>query len=102
MASGLTPPFRQTGATVSCMASSGGTSATLPLGGESLLVTNGGSVTVFVRVGDGAAASVVDTPVLASSSFMLDIGQPAGLAASVATLSSSATVFLTRGNGAVR
>ena len=101
MSSGMVPPFRQTGATVAPVASSGGTAATLPAGGDSLLVTNGGSVIAFVRVGDNAAASVVDTPVLAGASVLLDIG-PNTNSASVATLTSSATVYLTRGTGAVR
>lgn len=101
MASGMVQPFRPTGGTVAAVASSGGATATLPAGGDSLLVTNGGSVVAFVRVGDAAAASVVDVPVMPSGSVLLDIG-PNVQSASVATLASSATVYLTRGTGSAR
>lgn len=90
------------GASVTLSATTTSAGAALPspngsLVGATLLITNAGTETAFVRMGVGAQTALTsDLPIRAASSLMVPRGQATHVAAIVGT--TSATVFVTVGN----
>jgi hypothetical protein len=101
MAVGLVQPFQPTGGTVALSAGTTSVNATLPSGGESVLVFNNTTVVVFVRVdGPGAVASTTyDLPVPIGGRVILNAGTYATTAAVIATAVGTGSVYFTRGSG---
>lgn len=103
------PPFMPAFATVAVLgttAASGVTGA-LPTGAyTSLRVTNEGSVTAFFTVGNAVTSAATGVPILGPSSMVIRIGltsadtpTPVPTVVSVGTVSSTATVRFTAGDG---
>jgi hypothetical protein len=99
MASGTNPPF-YTVAVISIVASTTSTSAAIPSGGETLIVTNPTTATAFVAVGSGSALTAVAgafIPVLPNSRRI--IAAPGATAVAVVLSGGTGTVFVEVGQG---
>lgn len=74
-------------------------SSTLGAGSENIVVTNLGSVTVYVRVGEGAqTATVADYPVLAGTQVSLSKGRTENTVAYLAA-SGTGSLHIVPGRG---
>ena len=99
MSTGSSQPFRPAG-TASLAAGTASANVALPVGGDSLLVTNSASAVAFVRLGSdpSVAATTGDTPVLPGARMLLGVNPLINTAAAILA-AGSGTVFFTRGDG---
>ena len=101
MSIGSSQPFRPAG-TVAIAAGATSSSAVLPAGGDTALVSNGTTSLAFVRFGadPSVSATTADTPVLPNGRLLLGIN---ALITNVAVVlgTGSGTVYVTRGDGSV-
>ena len=99
MSIGANPPFRPSG-TVSLSVSIASAIVALPVGGDSLLVSNANTDYVFVRLGGPNAVATIgsDTPIAAGQRLLLHCPAVVSYMAVIAN-SGTGTVFATRGDG---
>ena len=98
MSVGTVQPF-QPSYTVPVAVSTLATSTTLPPGGSSVLITNGASDYIFVRLGvPGVFATPNDMPVPAGARLLLHAPDTVS-AISVLLNSGNGTAFISRGTG---
>jgi hypothetical protein len=98
---GSVSPFRATG-TISVLVGNVSSSALLPGGGDSVVVTNTTTALGYVRFGSDptVAASTADMPILAGSQIILSINSLISYAAAISP-SRSGSILFSRGDGSI-